>query len=165
MISQIFTGFTHAFAISNLGDVFGWGNFNLNRLTSDYGEKQSKNPKVINIQEDKDKEIEKDKDKDKENKDKDDEDKEDKDKKDKDKEDKDNKDKDEENKDEEDKENNNDQNEGKEKEIKNTDVNDKENENFLAKKEIRIEENKLVTFILSNKPIQSFNAILVDLLF
>ena len=47
IISKLFTGFSHCFAITTDSDLFGWGQLELYRLTSDYGKILQNHPKVI----------------------------------------------------------------------------------------------------------------------
>lgn len=48
-ILKIFAGYYHCFALGEGGEIIGWGNFKSFRLTSDYGDTQSKSPKFINL--------------------------------------------------------------------------------------------------------------------
>lgn len=63
--ANIFIGYNHCYGVTNEGEIYGWGTSSCYRLTSDYGEVQGKEPKLLkltsvesgaNANEDKDKE-------------------------------------------------------------------------------------------------------------
>jgi alpha-tubulin suppressor-like RCC1 family protein len=49
LIEKIFCGYHSCYAISNVGDIYAWGNPRNNRLTRDFEDKLEKKPKQINI--------------------------------------------------------------------------------------------------------------------
>lgn len=48
-IYKIFSGYDHCYAISESGEIYGWGNARLNRLTDVFQDKVDKYPKTITI--------------------------------------------------------------------------------------------------------------------
>lgn len=48
-IDKIFCGFHHCFAVSSMGDIYGWGNPRNFRLTVEFGEVIPRNPKILSI--------------------------------------------------------------------------------------------------------------------
>ena len=45
--ANIFIGYNHCYGVTNEGEIYGWGTSSCYRLTSDYGEVQGKEPKLL----------------------------------------------------------------------------------------------------------------------